>query len=113
MFDIPMCEQIPDGFPPVTLNIQRVLTALDMEKADALPNALSALYHAFWVERQPLQKPEIAIPCFAKALGGSEQDAKAVFEKGNSPDAKSLLVKNTDIAFQEGAFGLPWFIGRL
>jgi 2-hydroxychromene-2-carboxylate isomerase len=26
------------------------------------------------------------------------------------PDVKSLLMSNTDRAFQEGAFGLPWFV---
>jgi 2-hydroxychromene-2-carboxylate isomerase len=110
-FDIPMCEQAPDGFPPVTLAVQRGLTALNMERPDKLADTLSALYHAFWVERQAIEKPEVAIPCFAKALGTTEAKAKALFEKGSAPEAKNLLLKNTDLAFQDGAFGLPWFIG--
>jgi len=109
-FDIPMAETTPDGFPPLTLGVQRALTALTMVQPSALEDALSALYHAFWVERQAIQKPEVAVSILAKALGGSHADAKAIFEKGNSPEAKSLLTKNTDIAFQEGAFGLPWFV---
>jgi 2-hydroxychromene-2-carboxylate isomerase len=104
-----MCEQVPDDFPPLTLNTQRALTALNMERPDKLADALSALYHAFWIERQPIQKPEAAIPAFAKALGITEAEAKALWEKGNTPEAKSLLLKNTDLAFQDGAFGLPWF----
>jgi len=109
LFDIPMTEEMPDGFPPLTLNVQRALTALNTERPEALADTLDALYHALWVEGKPIQKPEVAITCFAKALE-SEEAAKTMFEKGNTSDAKALLVKNTDLAFQKGAFGLPWFL---
>jgi len=110
LFSIPMADDTPDGFPPNTVNVQRALTALHMEQPDKVAPTLEALYHAFWVERQPMPKPEVAIPCFAKGMGCSESDAKALFEKGSKPDVKALLVKNTDVAFSTGAFGLPWFV---
>lgn len=28
----------------------------------------------------------------------------------SQPDVKGLLMSNTDRAFKEGAFGLPWFV---
>lgn len=28
----------------------------------------------------------------------------------SQPDVKALLMSNTDRAFKEGAFGLPWFV---
>lgn len=113
MFDIPMTEDMPEGFPPNTLHTQRALTALYMEKPEMVSDALGAIYHAFWVDKKPIAKPEVVAPLLAKALGTSEADAQALFKKGGSPDAKAVLVKNTDAAFEDGAFGLPWFVGRL
>jgi 2-hydroxychromene-2-carboxylate isomerase len=107
-----MCKQAPEGFPLDTLATQRALTALFMEKPDKFIDTLTEIYRTLWIDRQPIQKPEAAIPCFAKACGISEAEAKALYQKGNSPDVKSLLKKNTDLAFHDGAFGIPWFVGE-
>jgi 2-hydroxychromene-2-carboxylate isomerase len=112
LFSIPTCEEIPDGFPPMTLGVQRALCALSIERPSALPAALDALYQALWVERQPIQNKDVAISVLAKGLGVSIDEAKSLFEQGASPEAKALLSKNTDVAFEEGAFGLPWFVGK-
>jgi len=109
-FDIPMSEQMPDGFPPVTLQTQRALTALHMENPDKLADTMTELYRALWIDGQPIEKPSGAIPCFAKALGISQLEAETLYKKGNDPNVKSQLLKNTDLAFNDGAFGLPWFV---
>lgn len=92
---------------------------------------IGAFWQSFWVEGNAIQKPEVVQAALAKALG--ETDAKAMFEKvclDHSPailgilwlikdlrtcqtstkEIKDLLGKNTDAAFAEGAFGLPYFL---
>lgn len=43
---------------------------------------------------------------------GSEAEAKKVLEASKGEEAKKRLSGNTDRAFAEGAFGLPWFVGK-
>lgn len=92
------------------LQVQRALTALTIQHPDKLSAALSSLYQAFWVERQPIQKPEVFVPILSSVLG--EETARAVAEASSKAEAKDELVKNTELAFSEGAFGLPWFVGK-
>lgn len=106
-----MHEEAPGGFPIVTLGTQRALCALALEKPDAVPSVIDVLYHEFFVNHQMLNTPEVVVALLAKALKISHEDAKAWCAKGNSPEAKALLMQNTKMAFDEGAFGLPWFIG--
>ncbi|KAG9954533.1 putative 2-hydroxychromene-2-carboxylate isomerase, partial [Aureobasidium melanogenum] len=44
----------------------------------------------------------------AEVLG--KEGAKNVVEQSTKPEAKAKLTANTDLAFKEGAFGLPWFV---
>ncbi|TID27817.1 HCCA isomerase/glutathione S-transferase kappa [Venturia nashicola] len=109
-FNIPMHEEVPGGFPIATLGTQRVLCALALEQPDAVTRVIDVLYHEFFVNHQMLNKPEVVATLIAKALGISYEDAKTWYDKGNSSEAKALLMQNTKMAFDEGAFGLPWFI---
>lgn len=43
---------------------------------------------------------------------GSEEEAKKVLEASKGDEVKKMLMENTDRAFKEGAFGLPWFVGE-
>jgi 2-hydroxychromene-2-carboxylate isomerase len=108
-----MHEEVPEGFPIATLGTQRALCALSMDQPDAVPGVVDMLYHEFFVNHQMLNKPDVVVALFAKALKISQQDAQTLFAKGSSPEAKALLMKNTKSAFEDGAFGLPWFIGIL
>jgi 2-hydroxychromene-2-carboxylate isomerase len=47
-----------------------------------------------------------------KTIVGSEEEAKTVLEKSKSDEVKKKLTGNTDLAFKEEAFGLPWFVGE-
>lgn len=106
-----MAEEMPAGFPPLTLGLQRALCALSIERPDKVADALAALYHAMWADLRPVHRPEVAVEVLAKVLGSGEL-VQALFDKGGGAEAKGLLLKNTDQAFQDGAFGLPWFVGK-
>ncbi|KAF1982388.1 HCCA isomerase/glutathione S-transferase kappa [Aulographum hederae CBS 113979] len=108
LFEIPMKEGMPSGFPPMTLPTQRALCALSLHNPGKLAAAMEALFSALWVEHKPVQSAETLSSVLAGVLGKNE--AKTVMEKSTSPEAKSLLTKNTDLAFSEGGFGLPWFV---
>lgn len=43
---------------------------------------------------------------------GSDEEAKKVIERTKTDEVKGLLSENTEKAFNDGAFGLPWFVGK-
>jgi 2-hydroxychromene-2-carboxylate isomerase len=55
-------------------------------------------------------KPE-NLQAIVRTVVGSDEEAKKVIERTKSDEVKKLLSTNTDKAFQDGAFGLPWFTG--
>ncbi|KAJ6104467.1 thioredoxin-like protein [Penicillium sp. IBT 18751x] len=108
-FSVPMADRPPDGFPVRTLAVQRALCALSLKAPAKMPAALEALYRAFWVERNSaVAEPEGFLPILENVLGkhGTEEILSAM----GQPDVKGLLMSNTDQAFKEGAFGLPWLV---
>ena len=108
LFNIPITRTVPPNFPPLTLQIQRVLTALQLSSPSSLPAALDALYHCYWVQSNPdINNPSTFGPVLEKALG--KELAVKVMEDGKEDDAKKKLIENTDRAFEGGAFGMPWF----
>ena len=74
MYYIPGYSTIAD-----LLKTQRALCALTQTSPEKLPDALTALYHAFWVERQQINKPEVIGSVLEKALGTDV--ANGVMEK--------------------------------
>jgi 2-hydroxychromene-2-carboxylate isomerase len=108
LFSIPIAATVGPGFPPLTLQVQRVLAALQLSAPDSLLPALDVLYHVFWVEGNlDVSKPEVFRPVLERAVG--EVIAERVIAEGEGEEAKKQLTENTDIAFKKGAFGLPWF----
>lgn len=108
-FNIPMSQSFPTGFPKPTLHLQRFLTALDMTRPDLLTTALDALFAALWTEPNEanLPDPKVFAPLLAKVLG--EDIVGRCVESMGTAEVKKQLLKNTDQAFGDGAFGLPWF----
>jgi 2-hydroxychromene-2-carboxylate isomerase len=103
-----MSTTLPPGFPVLTLQTMRALCALELLDPSKLPIALDALYHALWVERQSqVGKTEGFAPILEKVLG--KELAGRVLEGMNGKEAKARLMGNTDVAFNGGAFGLPWW----
>jgi len=110
-FNIPMSSSFPPGFPINTISLQRVLVALSISHPQSVTSAISLFYQNFWVHYSEPTKPENLL-ALLKTLVGSEEEAKKVLEMSKSEEAKKGLTGNTDEAFTEEAFGLPWFVGE-
>ncbi|KAL4869429.1 hypothetical protein BDV12DRAFT_185134 [Aspergillus spectabilis] len=107
-FSVPISETTPEGFPPLTLAVQRILTAISQKAPIKLVPATEAVYQEFWIKGNgKATQPEVFVPIFEKVLG--ETETKAVLEAANRPEIKAQLSANTQQAFDSGAFGLPWF----
>lgn len=68
---------------------------------------MDALFEALWVNHATMKEAGTVSSVLEKALGAA--DAKAAMEGAASPEAKKKLTDNTEGAFADGAFGLPWF----
>lgn len=112
------------GFPVNTVNTQRLLVAISQKSPDRLPAALDILYAALWA-------PETLPSSIAKpSSGGADYNiakaedllvllspdsvlgkdlAEEMIKAMGLADIKAQLGKNTELAFEDGAFGLPWF----
>jgi len=78
-----------------------------LDHPNKLEDAFSALFTSFFVERRPVEKPEVTQEILAKLIG--KDQAAAIIEKSQTPEVKKLLAVNTERALADGAFGLPWF----
>lgn len=152
-FSIPLKEDMPQNFPPLTLNTMRALAAIhtaDGKNQGRLVKTLDVLFHKYWVDHTPTHEIETLRSILTDILGAREaeegtfhmatisppiptpgrQDAPSCLPPrlgtylGRQPrltrsttvlaDAatvgKKALMENTDRAFDDGAFGLPWMI---
>ncbi|OAL23165.1 hypothetical protein AYO20_11033 [Fonsecaea nubica] len=117
-FHIPMAEKLPAGFPKPTIQLQRFLTSVWMEdndkatgqkQQDTFVRALDTLYAALWTD--PTQGDIDEPNTFSRVLTpvlGQDVVARHMARMG-APEVKKQLIANTDQAFNDGAFGLPWF----
>ncbi|KAK5044930.1 hypothetical protein LTR84_010302 [Exophiala bonariae] len=108
IFNLPWASGWPDNYPfkATTLKVQRVLTAIEIDHPNHYPEVISALYHAFWVEKKGVQLPEVHYPIIACILG--EESATKILERSSSDEIKALLKQNTEHAIASGCPGLPW-----
>jgi len=106
---------MPEKFPPLTLPIMRALAALTglpqfsptPEAAQAnLTKALDVLFPKYWVDEVPTFQPEVLQKTLSEIFG--EKMASEIMQASGGAEAKKVLADNTDKAFDEGAFGLPW-----
>lgn len=107
-FNIPIHKAgAPPNFPAMTLYVQRILAALTIiePSQDVLVKAVDALYKAYWVEHTDVSKPENHLRVIAGAVG--EDLCKKAAELAPK-EGKALVLKNSEQAFNDGAFGLPW-----
>lgn len=56
-------------------------------------------------------KPE-NLQALVRTIVGSDEEAKMVIDRTKSDEVKKLLSANTEKAFADGAFGLPYFVGE-
>ncbi|KAF2876493.1 thioredoxin-like protein [Massariosphaeria phaeospora] len=109
LFQIPISSTPPPNFPINTLSIQRVLASLSLLYPLLLPSGISAFYQNFWVHYNEPTKPENMLKIVSEVVG-SEEEAKRVVDGSARADVKKALTENTERAFADGAFGLPWFV---
>lgn len=67
--------------------------------------ALDAFYDAYWIRRRDITDKGV----IADVLSGAGWKDPARVSELAAGDAKKILLENTDRAFSDGAFGLPWF----
>jgi 2-hydroxychromene-2-carboxylate isomerase len=121
-----MSEQKPEGFPHLTLGVQRALVAVSQKAPEKLAPATEAIWKEYWVKGDgKATQREGFIPILEGVLG--EAETKAVVEavrdhisyymmqkpiiyvQASGAEVKARLSANTQQAFDSGAFGLPWF----
>ncbi|KAI5237610.1 putative 2-hydroxychromene-2-carboxylate isomerase [Aureobasidium subglaciale] len=106
--NIPMGKNMPENFPPFTLHVMRALAVVEEKHGGKLTESIAALYKGMWVDGKKIHEPAVFEEILAGVLG--EEEAKKVVEESTKKEAKDRLTANTDLAFKEGAFGLPWFL---
>ncbi|KAF2769895.1 putative 2-hydroxychromene-2-carboxylate isomerase [Teratosphaeria nubilosa] len=107
-FAIPMGPGGPKPFPQMTLGVMRAVCAVSLKYPSELENVFAALYEKFWVDLEPISKAEVFGPVVLRVLG--EARGKEVLALAGGKEAKDLLKRNSEMAVEEGAFGLPWFV---
>ena len=111
-FNIPISSTAPPGFPINTLPLQRTLAALSLSHPATLEDAMTLFYEHTWVQwAEPLKAANL-LALVARVVG-TEEAAARVLEATKSDEVKKVLAANTDAAFKDGAFGLPYFVGEL
>jgi 2-hydroxychromene-2-carboxylate isomerase len=82
-----MADNMPEGFPPLTLSIMRSLCALTVldPNQEKLCHALDVLFEAFWVDLKPTHQPDVMQQVLQQALG------KELTSKGVSQLKFSIL----------------------
>ncbi|KAK7920170.1 2-hydroxychromene-2-carboxylate isomerase [Apiospora marii] len=108
-FGVPMADTTPANFPPNTLHTMRAVCALSLQGQgqEKLVRALEALYAAMWTDHAEIAKPDVFGPLLVKVFG-EETAKKALADAATA--GKAALKENTDKAFADGAFGLPWMV---
>jgi 2-hydroxychromene-2-carboxylate isomerase len=86
------------------------LTAIEISNPELIIKATTALFAAMWVDLKRIGEVEVVRAVLSSAVG--EQVAKEAVEGTQLKAVKDRLSRNTQEAFDAGAFGLPWFEGE-
>ena len=106
-----MMQEAPPGFPTSTLPVQRALVALSLSHPQKVESAVGHFWDNFWVHWNDPNQPE-NMQAILRTVLGSDEEAKAMIERTKTDEVKKALSANTNKAFEDGAFGLPWFVGK-
>lgn len=113
-----MVANTPPNFPPLTLTVMRAINALSFltgkeqtspEAQKVIVNALDLFYDAYWVRGEVITDKEVVAGILGKIVGGDQGKVAKVMEVAGG-EGKKMLLANSDLAFAEGAFGLPWMV---
>lgn len=87
------------------------LQAMDGTSQQRLIAALDLLWEEFFVKHSATQEPAELRRILANALGDAEADKVIEAASGEGEgEGKKVLTRNTDDAFKDGAFGVPWMV---
>jgi 2-hydroxychromene-2-carboxylate isomerase len=84
---------------------------LELSHPNKVESAVALFYENFWVRWNEPTKPENMQAILGTVLG-SDEEAGKVLERVKTEEVKKKLSANTEKAFADGAFGLPWFVGE-
>jgi 2-hydroxychromene-2-carboxylate isomerase len=99
---------MPSPFPQVTIVPDRALCYVESKHPEKLQDAIQALYKAFWVETKTISDPKVVAGALESALGKAL--AEEIMAAVGSEPVKAALKENTDKAFKDGCFGIPFFV---
>ncbi|KAJ5713895.1 uncharacterized protein N7483_011076 [Penicillium malachiteum] len=94
-FGVPMSDAIPEGFPAPTSDIQTALCLIGQECPEKLRRDTKIVTR------------ERFMAVIESQLG--QETAERIKNKLENSDASEVLLSGTQRAFDNGAFGLPWF----
>ncbi|KAH8759509.1 HCCA isomerase/glutathione S-transferase kappa [Diaporthe sp. PMI_573] len=118
-FNVPIVTDVPEGFPANTLHIMRIVCALgrlacsdqpptsspSQPSQEAVIRALDAFFDIYWARGHNITEKDVTAEVLMR-VGGKDFGNVSRLAAG---EAKMILAENTDRAFADGAFGLPWF----
>ncbi|KAE8406195.1 thioredoxin-like protein [Aspergillus pseudonomiae] len=105
---LPMCETPPAGFPFPTAEVQSILLVLGERYPERLALVVERLYRGLWGEGDSrVVTTDGFMGVLEEVFGG--EGAGEILEASKEPEIKLRLTENTQRAFDNGAFGLPWF----
>lgn len=117
-FNVPIIKETPPNFPPLTLTVMRAICALSHIASpnnptapaaqSAIIKALDEFYTAYWVQGRIVTEKDVLHDVLGKAVSNEVTVDKVLEVAGG--EGKQLLLRNTEKAFEEGAFGLPWMV---
>ncbi|KAJ5403497.1 2-hydroxychromene-2-carboxylate isomerase [Penicillium cosmopolitanum] len=103
-FGVPMSVPIPEGFPASTGNLQAALAGVAAHAPENIVAITEKLFTIFWEEG----KTKIIDQEEFQLVFQSEMEENRLSDVFND-QTKAILNRNTESAFNAGAFGLPWF----
>ena len=107
VFGVPF--QMPSAHPMRTVRALRVLLALPHSR---WPEAIAALYSAYWERAEDVTRDDV-ISAALRNAGTSEHDITAALARAETDEIKDELRRRTDEAIALGIFGAPaWVIRR-
>lgn len=90
-------------WPVNTLQVMR--GAVAAQKQGCFERYVEAVYVAMWEEGRNMEDPQVIV----RTLNEAELDGQRLYAGTQDPQVKSLLMANTQAAFERGAFGSPTF----
>ncbi|TPX35022.1 hypothetical protein SmJEL517_g02443 [Synchytrium microbalum] len=98
----------PKKFPTPTVKVMRILTAIKLSSPEHLAAASEGMWKLLHCEQGDIDSDEELVAKLATIMGTDE--AKKMLEASTSKPVKDELIRATEEAVKEGAFGNPWIV---